>query len=313
MKNKKKLQQRGPFFSVVVPLYNKKSYILRSLKSILGQSFRGFEVIVIDDGSTDGGSKLVSSLKDKRIRLIAQKNAGVSSARNKGVSLAQGKYVTYLDADDEWSPDYLEALKKLISDFPDVGLYATNYRVHDGNGTSENLAMFTPGWRGRMKDFFNLVYGERTPFHISSVCLPMAVARQNPFPVGIKGGEDIYVWFQVCLKHEMAYLNRSYSTWYQETQENAHHRYFGPQYHLDWLSIAERLRRENALSESARKFTSWVALTQAKKMILHGYRKQAVIQWWRCPKKYFLSKQVLLLLLAFSPLMFYKAYQGVTR
>jgi glycosyltransferase involved in cell wall biosynthesis len=98
----------SPVVSVVVPLYNKAPYVRRCLDSILGQTLRDFEVIVVEDGSTDGGAAIVRAYEDSRMRVIAQANAGPGAARNRGVREARAYYVAFLDADDEWGPTYLE-------------------------------------------------------------------------------------------------------------------------------------------------------------------------------------------------------------
>ena len=99
----------SPTVSIVVPLYNKGKYIERALNSVIGQSFPDLEIIVVDDGSTDDGPEKVLTFTDPRIQLVKQKNKGPGEARNKGLSLARGKYVAFLDADDEYLPSFLEA------------------------------------------------------------------------------------------------------------------------------------------------------------------------------------------------------------
>jgi len=93
--------------SVVIPLYNKARYINRCLRSICAQTFSDFELIVVDDGSSDGGGQIARAFGDARIRVIQQQNAGPGAARNRGLAEAQGEYIAFLDADDEWMPGYL--------------------------------------------------------------------------------------------------------------------------------------------------------------------------------------------------------------
>jgi GT2 family glycosyltransferase len=93
--------------SVIVPLFNKEQFIQRTLDSILAQTFTEFEVLVVDDGSTDGGSAIVETSRDPRIRLIRQANAGPGAARNRGIREARGETLAFLDADDVWLPEYL--------------------------------------------------------------------------------------------------------------------------------------------------------------------------------------------------------------
>ena len=97
-----------PDVSVIVPLYNKAAYIDRCLDSILGQSYADFELIVVNDGSTDGGEHAVERRSDRRVRLISQANAGPGEARNHGARLAEGELLAFLDGDDAWHPDYLK-------------------------------------------------------------------------------------------------------------------------------------------------------------------------------------------------------------
>ena len=91
--------------SIVIPLYNKEQQIGKTLESVFAQSFQDYEVVIVNDGSTDKSVEIVEGMADKRIRLINQKNSGVSAARNKGIQESRGEYIAFLDADDEWKPD----------------------------------------------------------------------------------------------------------------------------------------------------------------------------------------------------------------
>ena len=95
--------------SIIVPTYNRENVIERALRSILRQTYSAYEVIVVDDGSTDGTESVVTGLQDARIRYIAlQENQGVAHARNVGIQEAKYDYVAFLDSDDEWLPNKLE-------------------------------------------------------------------------------------------------------------------------------------------------------------------------------------------------------------
>src|SRR4051812_32162135 len=96
------------FFSVIIPLYNKANYIENTIKSVLNQTFTDFEIIVVNDESTDESETIVLGFNDKRIQLFNQKNQGVSVARNHGIEKAKGKLVAFLDADDYWFHNHLE-------------------------------------------------------------------------------------------------------------------------------------------------------------------------------------------------------------
>src|SRR3954469_10712247 len=120
-----------PKITVIIPLYNKAAYIKRALDSVLAQTFSGFELIVIDDGSTDGGGAIVARCDDPRVRLIRQENAGPAQARNHGIDEASGELVAFLDADDEWMPRYLEhSVAALEQAGPEVACLASGYLLY---------------------------------------------------------------------------------------------------------------------------------------------------------------------------------------
>ena len=103
-------------FSVIIPLYNKSHTIERALKSVLNQTYKNFEAIIVDDGSTDNGIEIVNKYtSDARIKILKQKNQGVSIARNEGVKNSLYQYIAFLDADDEWEKDYLETVLKIAN------------------------------------------------------------------------------------------------------------------------------------------------------------------------------------------------------
>lgn len=118
------------FFSVVIPLFNKVNFVENCLKSVLQQTHQEFEVIVVNDGSTDGSEHMVKKFKDSRIRLLSQKNRGASEARNEGILNAKGDYIALLDADDYWYPHHLASLKQLIKLFPNAGFYGDRYEIN---------------------------------------------------------------------------------------------------------------------------------------------------------------------------------------
>lgn len=117
-----------PFFSVIIPLYNKENFIENTLKSVLGQTFDDFEVIIVDDCSTDNSLEKISELISSKFRIIKHgKNKGLSASRNTGIKNANSDYIAFLDADDIWKNTFLEESKLLIDKFPNIKLFGTNY------------------------------------------------------------------------------------------------------------------------------------------------------------------------------------------
>ncbi|MFB9058013.1 glycosyltransferase family 2 protein [Mariniflexile ostreae] len=114
-----------PFFSVVIPLYNKQHYIVATLNSVINQTFKDFEIIIINDGSTDNSLQKVNAFQDSRISIYSQKNQGLSAARNAGIKKVKSNYIALLDADDLWVHDYLEYMHFMITNYKDACIFAT--------------------------------------------------------------------------------------------------------------------------------------------------------------------------------------------
>ena len=108
-------------FSVVMPLFNKEGSVPSTIRSILSQTYSNYELIIINDGSTDLSLKRAASFSDPRIRIIEQQNLGASAARNRGIKAASNPYIAFMDGDDIWEPEYLQTQRKLIQDYPEAG------------------------------------------------------------------------------------------------------------------------------------------------------------------------------------------------
>ena len=137
--------------SVIIPTYNREALVCRAIQSVLNQSYQNFEIIVVDDGSTDNSANIVRAINDDRIRLFSQKNCGVSAARNKGIELAVSDLIAFLDSDDQWTPKFIETVLKLKDKFPQAGAYVTAYQICDIDGrihTSEFKAIPPAPWEG---------------------------------------------------------------------------------------------------------------------------------------------------------------------
>lgn len=195
--------------SVVIPLYNKGSYIARALNSVLAQTFQDFEVIVVNDGSTDSGAEIVRSFFDPRVRLIQQENHGVSVARNKGVIEARGKLIAFLDADDEWTPEHLEVLLRLKEYYPEAGAYATAY-IYMCRGSKIRYPYFRcipkGPWEGLLQSYFKSALLGDPPVSASTVGIPKDVLIEiGGFNTMAWAGEDLELWERIALKYPIAF------------------------------------------------------------------------------------------------------------
>jgi glycosyltransferase involved in cell wall biosynthesis len=203
--------------SVVIPLYNKERQVLQTLQTVFAQSYTDYEVVVVDDGSTDSGAALVESLGDSRIRLIHQANVGVSAARNRGIAEARGEYVAFLDADDEWDSDYLATQMSLAERYPTCSVFATNYRFRDqlGRETPTILRhLRLAATDGILTNYFEVASDSHPPIcSISIMVRTTAIRAVGGFPLGIKSGEDLLTWARLAVRYPIAYTTLPKATY----------------------------------------------------------------------------------------------------
>ena len=189
---------------------------MRAVNSVLAQSNRHWELIVIDDGSTDQGPALVAAVTDARVRLQRQTNQGVSRARNAGLEMARGEYVAFLDSDDYWEPAHLANLAALTVKYPDATLYGAAYFTIDG-ANKRALCPASAGMAeaGLMADYFACAIKFGPPLFTSSVL----VSRQRlldlgGFPAEVTAGEDLLTWARLACVGSVAYSPQPTATYF---------------------------------------------------------------------------------------------------
>jgi glycosyltransferase involved in cell wall biosynthesis len=198
-------------FSVVIPLFNKEKDIFYTLTSVFKQTFKDYEIIIIDDGSTDSSVDLIRELAHKNIRLFSKKNEGVSIARNFGVEKANFKYIVFLDADDFWYPNHLENLNVLVETFPTHLWFASSYEKKHSNKLIS--PMYSPilekgkSWSGEVSDFFKYSYIDCLAW-TSSLCMHKGFFKSlSGFDSRITHGEDTDLWIRAALKEKLVFSN----------------------------------------------------------------------------------------------------------
>lgn len=204
--------------SVVVPLYNKAATIKRAIDSVLSQTVLPDEIIVVDDGSNDDSLNRIP--KHPLIRIYRQSNSGVSVARNRGIEESQGEYVAFLDADDEWKPDFLFTMCRLKDTFSDCSFFASSYEQHDSNGVIRQTRLHNLpflGTEGCLNNYFEVAAHSDPPIcSISLMIKKSAMLAIGGFPVGIKQGEDLLTWARLAVHNKIAYSTQSLAIFHNE-------------------------------------------------------------------------------------------------
>ena len=209
-------------FSVVIPLYNKEHYIEATIRSVLNQTCQDFEVLVVDDGSKDHSLALARKFESDRVRIIPQENQGVSVARNTGILNAQGEFICFLDADDEWRPEYLAIIDELTVNYPESAIFVTAYAVNMGNGKinySTRLELETgclPSYWLTLAKGYDFVWTSATTMRRDTLM------EAGLFKPGEKIGQDLDMWARVArINPRVAYSNHICVNYNRAAEANA--------------------------------------------------------------------------------------------
>tara|TARA_B100001564_G_scaffold57582_1_gene44280 strand:- start:4132 stop:5070 length:939 start_codon:yes stop_codon:yes gene_type:complete len=197
-----------PFFSIIIPLYNKEKFIEKTIQSALNQTFLDFELIIVNDGSTDGSLELVKVFKDRRIKIYTIPNGGVSKARNFGIQKANANLIALLDADDLWKSSHLEELYNLRNAHPNCGLYAMGYTKKFDNANPINAHFFKhENYNGIVPDFFSASTVDCLAW-TSAVMIPKEIFKNiGYFNEGLKSGQDTEMWIRIALDYKVAFCS----------------------------------------------------------------------------------------------------------
>lgn len=195
--------------SIIIPLYNKEHYVKTTLDSVLSQTYQDFEIVIINDGSTDKSVDIVKDYHDERIRLINQANQGVSAARNRGIKEVKGEYVTFIDADDTWSADHLETMMSLVKEYTTYSVFCTAQHNRLINTLPLGVSVIEDAC---LYDYI---------FATGCVLLKKEVINKvGGYLEGVQLGEDRDFWLRISCYYHTVFINKETLCHPKETENN---------------------------------------------------------------------------------------------
>lgn len=220
----KKMNKIEPFFSIIIPIYNKEKHILRALNSVLNQTFQNFEIIIVCDPSTDKSNEIVEAIEDFRIHILYRSLPGPGgyAARNLGIKNASGEWLAFLDADDEWCSNHLEKMRDLYNLYPDVFMLGCGWLSH--RDKQEKLDKYYQRYSAKGSHLIDTreylkkgLHGAR-PIHTSLACIRrMSPIADDLFIIHpeVKRGGDLFAWLKmICFHKKMAWSNHVGAIYY---------------------------------------------------------------------------------------------------
>lgn len=267
-------------FSVVIPLYNKQNSIVATLQSVLAQTYQNFEIIVVDDGSTDDSANVAEAMLNEckvygvecRGKVIRKANGGVSSARNIGIMEAKGEYIAFLDGDDLWDKKYLETLHKLICDYPDAVIYGIG--CSQVSGDNVELTNVDKPRRGEVDNIWD--YSVHYWTGSSATCRKEDLLAIGMFDSRMTHGEDLDVWWRLLLRGKGAYDTTILAYYRQDAENRAMNRVIPLEKHIPfYIDKYAEVRANN--KEFRRFFDREMIYRLYPYMFEIRYRKQAKV------------------------------------
>ena len=256
------MTKHQPYFSVIIPAYNSAQFIEFALRSVLQQTFQDFEIIIVDDGSTDNTYQILSSYKDNnKVRILRQQNQGVSVARNKGIKDAQGKYIALLDSDDAWTEDHLELAAHFFSSYPEFVWYTSKY---------EAVSDITKGMlhtqASRKKTCYqsrNWALEEAVKPQCSNIIILRKIIKENLFPEGLKMYEDTIAFLRIAIHYPMVGFyddaTSFYRKWGNSSSDNFYHSKDKNEVELQSILHLQKLTQNPQCSKDVRMYIDYIS------------------------------------------------------
>jgi glycosyltransferase involved in cell wall biosynthesis len=208
--------------SVIIPLHNKEQYILNTIYSVLNQTFKAFEVLVVNDGSTDNSLQVLKTVNDIRLRVFSIENSGVSVARNLGLEKSNYEYVSFLDADDYWDNNFLSEIVMLVNQYPKERVFASGRTSLFKNHKIQYQNSFLPDLNEVDKiDYLKVISKFLPPVHSSNALFKKtALLEAGVFKEDQKQHEDHDLWLRVCRSSQVVYVNKPLSYYRKDIQNS---------------------------------------------------------------------------------------------
>jgi glycosyltransferase involved in cell wall biosynthesis len=257
-----------PLVSIVVPLYNKADVVEATLRCAAGQIDADCEIIVVDDGSLDGGGKLARDLGLPSLRVIEQANAGVSAARNRGIAAAAGKWIALLDADDLWSDDHVAGLLHAVEGTDAIAAFS-NIRLQSRGGLPA-IDVRTVGCR--IEDYFSfaLDHGGYPISSSSIMVLRSELSAAGLFAEGVTSGEDIDMWCRLACRGSFIYTATPSATYNDEqspTHRNRGTRIVAPLFAQRRAELIGNGSLPSRMVESSGRYANFLMLEYARQLL----------------------------------------------
>jgi len=191
-----------PLVSIIMPVYNGEKYIKEAIDSVINQTYKNWELIIVNDGSKDNTEKIIKSYYDKRIKYFCQENRGVSAARNKALELAKGKYVTFLDSDDYLPPNSIKARVEYLEKNPDIDIVDGVVVVKDEK-LNKTLRKYIPYYTGKLLPEL-LKLNDRVFFNVSYMIKKEKIENIK-FNENMTHVEDLLFFIETAFKYGLNY------------------------------------------------------------------------------------------------------------
>ena len=288
-----------PAVSAVMPLYNNEDTINRAIQSVLAQTFQDFELIIVNDGSTDRSLAIAGLINDSRVHLVNQTNMGVSAARNKGIALARAHLIAFIDADDEWLPEYLTEIYVLVRKYPNAVMYASSYWIHYLNTNIKKRKSIVNGLPLSFESGIVLSYLEIASISEPPVWTSAVIVRKSAldaiggFPLDINYGEDLLTWARLSTIGNLAFTLQPLAIYWQDIETKKYSKIYREDKILpNLISLCEKVDKEN-IPHLKRYINFWIYIRFVN--LLYGNFKTSIyleairsFNFWKTAKNVYL-------------------------